>query len=168
MVKNNRKNRAMTNNGNTDKSYFLVARSQWDTAAVIFATFVALLELVFLFAKPTVSLFGTTVSVTSGIVAFAGLTGAMLWGIVEVMTPPRRHVFDIWLRFFGSFIIGFFIGGFLAFYFNFGQLVLVPSYHGNYLATFEVVAIFIAVVILVSNAAWAHNRGFVKTGATAR
>ncbi len=154
---------AKNKNAVANATTYRVYRASWDTAAVVFAVVVILLELVFLFAKPTVSLFGKTVAVTSGIVAFAGVTGAMLWAIVEVVTPPRKHRFDIWLRFFGSFILGFFIGGFLGYYFNFGQLVLVPSYNGNYLAMFEVFAIFIAVIILVSNAAWAHNKGFIKT-----
>ena len=151
------KNKGAMNNNTTFKVY----RASWDSVAIVFAVIVIMLELVFLFAKPTVSLFGTTVAVTSGFVAFAGVTGAMFWAIVEVMTPPRKHRLDIFLRFFGSFIVGFFIGGFLGFYFKFGQLVLVPSYSGNPFALFEVFAIFVAVVILVSNAAWAHNKGFI-------
>ena len=92
------KNKGAMNNNTTFKVY----RASWDSVAIVFAVIVIMLELVFLFAKPTVSLFGTTVAVTSGFVAFAGVTGAMFWAIVEVMTPPRKHRLDIFLRFFSG------------------------------------------------------------------
>ncbi len=144
------------------RSYYAMARSSWDIVAMIFAVAVIFIELALMFSKPVISfaLGGKYISVTNGILAFAGVTGGLLWAVVEVMTPPRRRRLDIFLRFFGSFIIGFFIGGFFGYYFMFGQYLLVPMYNGNMLATFEVIAIYIAFVIMVINAAWAHNKGF--------
>lgn len=161
MAKNNKK--ASPNNG---AQYYRKASTNWDISAVVFAVIVALFELMLLFAKPTISLFGKSATVTNGILAFATLTGALFWALIEIMTRPRRSFVDLLVRFFGAFIVGFFVGGVLGTYFDFGQYLLVPMYAGNGLALFEVIAIFIAFVIMVANAAWAHNKRFVASRTT--
>ncbi|MEM0134507.1 MAG: hypothetical protein QXU18_04675 [Thermoplasmatales archaeon] len=143
-------------------AYWKVANSRWDTTAVIFAVLVTLLEMFLLFAKPSISFFGKTEVVTQGLVAFGMITGALLWALIEIMTPARRHRSDLIFRFFGSFIVGFFVGAYLALYFNFGQYIIVPIYARNPFALFETFGIFFVFIVLVSNAAWAHNKTFIK------
>ena len=145
-----------------NNTYWKVADSRWDKAAVIFAVLVSLLEMVLLFAKPRITFFGTSEIITQGFLAFGLLTGALLWALVELMTPARRHYTDLIFRFFGSFIIGFFIGAYLAYFFNFGQYIIVPIYSGNVLALFETFGIFFVFIVLVSDAAWAHNKTFLN------
>ena len=146
-----------------NNTYWKVADSRWDKTAVIFAVLVSLLEMLLLFAKPQITFFGTSEIITQGFLAFGLLTGALLWALVELMTPARRHYTDLIFRFFGSFIIGFFVGAYLAFYFNFGQYIIVPIYAGNVLALYETLGIFFVFVVLVSDAAWAHNKAFLKS-----
>lgn len=146
----------------SDNTYWKVADSRWDRTAVIFAVLVSLLEMFLLFARPQISFFGTSQVITQALLAFGLLTGALLWALVELMTPARRHYTDLIFRFFGSFIVGFFLGAYLAYYFNFGQYILVPIYSGNVLALYETFGIFFVFIVLVSDAAWAHNKAFLK------
>lgn len=146
--------------------YYRKASTNWDVSAVVFAVVVALFEMMLLFAKPTISLFGKSTTVTNGILAFATLTGGLFWALIEVVTRPRRSIVDLLVRFFGAFIIGSLVGGVLGTYYDFGQYLLVPMYAGNELALFEVITIFIAFIIMVANAAWAHNKRFVASRVT--
>jgi hypothetical protein len=150
----------------SDQQYRL-AQSRWDVTAVIFAVTVTMFELMVLFAKPTISLFGKTEVVTQGIAAFGLLTGAMFWAMIELITPAGKggtfHT-DLLMRFFGSFIAGFFIGGFLADYFAWGQYLIVPMYAHNWLALYNVLGILFVFMVLVSDAAWAHNKTFIRKG----
>ncbi len=152
----------------SDQQYRL-ARSRWDVMSVIFAVIVTMFELMMLFAKPTISLFGKTEVVTQGVAAFGLLTGAMFWAMVELITPAGKggklHT-DLLMRFFGSFIAGFFIGGFLADYFAWGQYLIVPMYAHNWLALYNVLGILFVFIVLISDAAWAHNKTFVRTRKT--
>jgi hypothetical protein len=144
---------------------YRVNATRWDLAAVIFATIMILVELAALFVHPEISLVFGSAFVSQAIFAFGFLTGAMFWAMIELLTPARKHFTDLLVRFFGAFIIGFFVGGFLAYYFQFGQYILVPAMSGNMLALFELLGVFFVFVVLIIDAAWAHNKTFVSSKA---
>ncbi len=149
------------NSTKNEMALYRARATTWDISAVIFATIVAFIELFLLFIKPQTTIVLGSLFVMQGVMAFAMLTGAFFWAIVELLTPARRSILDLLVRFFGSFILGFFVGGFLAYYFHFGQYVLIPLSAGNLLALYLTLGIFFVFVVLIVDAAWAHNKTFV-------
>ena len=145
-----------------ENTAYKVNATRWDIGAVIFGSVMFIFALAFFFAQPTISLFGTTVAVTHAMIAMGVLMGAMIWALVEMVTRPRRNILDLIIRFFGSFILGFFIGGFMAFYTQWGQYILIPAYSGNYLALAVLIMTFVLFLVLLIDAVYLHNKTWVK------
>lgn len=134
----------------------------WDIWASIFGAVIIFIGLAFFFAQPTVSVFGKNVAISHAMIILGTLIGAMIWMLVEMVTKPRQRFWDLLFRFFGSFIVGFFIGMFFAYYLMWGQYVLIPASNGNWLALAELILTFLFFVALVINAVYTHNKTFNK------
>ena len=145
-----------------ENTMYKVNATRWDIGAVIFGSLMFIFALAFFFAQPTISLFGTTVAVTHAMIAMGVLMGAMFWAFIEMITRPRRSILDLLVRFFGAFILGFIIGGFMAYYTQWGQYVLIPAYSGNYLALAVLIMTFVLFVVLLIDAVYLHNKTWVK------
>ncbi len=134
----------------------------WDLWASVFAAIMGLFGLALFMTKPSVSINGTVITLTHGMFIFGLLTGAMFWALVEEVTRPRRNFVDLLVRFFGSMIIGGFIGAFIAYYFDWPQYVEVAAFAGNPAAMFLLIVTFIAFVAFLVVAAYMHNKTFIK------
>lgn len=145
-----------------ENTAYMMNATRWDISAVIFGSFMLVFAMAFFFAQPTISLFGTTVAVTHAMIAMGVLVGAMFWAFIEMVTRPRHSILDLIVRFFGAFILGFLIGGFMAYYTQWGQYVLIPAYSGNYLALAVLIMTFALFVVLLIDAVYLHNKTWVK------
>ena len=136
----------------------------WDLATVIFGVVTIIIGLAFFFGNLTVSVDGTGVAISHAMVAFSLLVGAMVWALVEIVTrPSRRHLLTLVLRFFGSFVVGFAIGLFLAYYADVGQYIFVPALVAHQpLAIAELFMMFVVFMILVIDGVYLHSKTYIK------
>lgn len=130
----------------------------FDVGALVVAVIAITMMLVVYVVPPQFTVFNHKLIVTQGLIIPGLLVGAFLWGVVEVYTTHGKGKADVILRPLVGFIIGILIGGTLGYLFNFGQYIIVPAFHLNIYALYEFVAIFIAYVMFVIEAAWWHNK----------
>ncbi|MGP6240427.1 hypothetical protein ACNF40_08500, partial [Cuniculiplasma sp. SKW4] len=67
-----------------------------DIATIILAAILSVLFVVSLFAKPVVTLADGKVLYLDGIIASAIILGAMVWALIEALTPPGGVISLIW------------------------------------------------------------------------
>ena len=130
----------------------------FDVGALVVAVIAITTMLVVYLVPPQLTIFNHRLVVTQGIIVPGLLVGALLWGIIEIYTSLGKGKIDVILRPLLGFFIGAFIGGYLGYEFNFGQYIIVPAFHLNLYALYEFVAIFIAYVMFIIEAAWWHNK----------
>ncbi len=130
----------------------------FDVGALVVAVIAITTMLVVYLVPPQLTIFNHRLVVTQGIIVPGLLVGALLWGIIEIYTSRGKGKIDVILRPLLGFFIGAFIGGYLGYEFNFGQYIIVPAFHLNLYALYEFVAIFIAYVMFIIEAAWWHNK----------
>jgi hypothetical protein len=142
-------------------TYRKVSR-RMSVGAAILATFLILIEMAVLFAKPAVSFDGSTYYVGQGIAAFAILMGGLFWAITEMFTRAGRGFWTLVARFGFSFLIGAIFGGIIGALVHFGRLVIIPASAGNALAGFLLFAYLFLFGCIVTTAAYLH--GLNSTG----
>ena len=130
----------------------------FDVGAIVVAVIAIMTMLVVYLVPPQLTIFNHRLVVTQGIIVPGLLVGALLWGIIEIYTSRGKGKVDVILRPLLGFIIGVLLGGYLGYKFNFGQYIIVPAFHLNLYALYEFVAIFIAYVMFIIEAAWWHNK----------
>ena len=130
----------------------------FDVGAIVVAVIAIMTMLVVYLVPPQLTIFNHRLVVTQGIIVPGLLVGALLWGIIEIYTSRGKGKVDVILRPLLGFIIGVLLGGYLGYEFNFGQYIIVPAFHLNLYALYEFVAIFIAYVMFIIEAAWWHNK----------
>ncbi|WP_443370100.1 hypothetical protein, partial [Cuniculiplasma sp. SKW4] len=67
-----------------------------DIATIILAAILSVLFVVSLFSKPVVTLADGKVLYLDGIIASAIILGAMVWALIEALTPPGGVISLIW------------------------------------------------------------------------
>ncbi|MHB1440005.1 MAG: hypothetical protein ACYCSO_05115 [Cuniculiplasma sp.] len=132
----------------------------WSIGAIFVALIGTFLLLVSGFSRPQDDILGHTVVLTQGLVLPAVVLGAIVWGLVELFTPPARNITDLLIRIIPAFIAGAFLGGLLGYLLNFGGYVLNPAFNGNIPDLFFLVSAIIAGLAITWNAAWADTHGF--------
>ena len=130
----------------------------FDVGAIVVAVIAIMTMLVVYLVPPQLTIFNHRLVVTQGIIVPGLLVGALLWGIIEIYTSRGKGKVDVILRPLLGFIIGVLLGGYLGYELNFGQYIIVPAFHLNLYALYEFVAIFIAYVMFIIEAAWWHNK----------
>ena len=130
----------------------------FDVGALVVAVIAITTMLVVYLVPPQLTIFNHRLVVTQGIIVPGLLVGAFLWGVIEIYTSRGKGKLDVILRPLLGFIIGVLLGGYLGYEFNFGQYIIVPAFHLNLYALYEFVAIFIAYVMFIIEAAWWHNK----------
>ena len=130
----------------------------FDVGALVIAVIAITTMLVVYLVPPQLTIFNHRLVVTQGIIVPGLLVGAFLWGVIEIYTSRGKGKIDVILRPLLGFIIGVLLGGYLGYKFNFGQYIIVPAFHLNLYALYEFVAIFIAYVMFIIEAAWWHNK----------
>jgi len=130
----------------------------FDVGALVIAVIAITTMLVVYLVPPQLTIFNHRLVVTQGIIVPGLLVGAFLWGVIEIYTSRGKGKLDVILRPLLGFIIGVLLGGYLGYEFNFGQYIIVPAFHLNLYALYEFVAIFIAYVMFIIEAAWWHNK----------
>ena len=130
----------------------------FDVGALVIAVIAITTMLVVYLVPPQLTIFNHRLVVTQGIIVPGLLVGAFLWGVIEIYTSRGKGKIDVILRPLLGFIIGVLLGGYLGYEFNFGQYIIVPAFHLNLYARYECVAIFIADVMFIREAAWWHNK----------
>ena len=133
-----------------------------DIGSMVFAVLMAVAMIGTIFVKPTVSFLHHKVVIDSGIMFFALFFGALFWGIIEAFTPAGKNIYDLLWRIILGFVLGLFIGGFLAYFYDLGQYLLVPAYYGNLGALFFLLAGVVVYLVFLYDAAWMHSRNFMK------
>jgi hypothetical protein len=86
---------------------------------------------------------------------------AVFWALIELFTPPGRTYTDLLVRYIPALDIGLIVGGALGYFFNFGELVIVPAYNGNIDAIFFLIIAFLSGTAIISDAVWEHDKGFL-------
>lgn len=139
-----------------------IYKTAYRRGSVIIAAISILAILVALFIKPSFVLLGHTLIVTEGIVVPAIFLGGLIWAMIEMTSTTVKKSSTLIYHALGGYLLGAIIGGFLGFYFAFGQYLLIPAFHGNIGAIYELFAIFFAFVLFVWSAAWASSKDFKK------
>ena len=152
----------MANKNATANMMFRAQASRWDVWAVVLAVLATFLELGVTLVKPTISFDGKIISVTNGLLGVGLLFGALIWALVVMFTPPGNGKFSLILRFFGSFVLGMFLGVIVAYVFGFGQYLLIPAYFRNPFAIYMLVGFLFVFMVIVFDAAWLHNKAYIR------
>ncbi len=134
-----------------------------DIATIILAVILSVLFVVSLFAKPAVTLAHGKVLYLDGIISSAIILGAMVWALIESLTPPGGVVSLTWRAGIGL-LIGGAAGAYIGYSFNFAQYVIVPIFHGNFYAELYVITILIFGLAVIWDAAWSHRHGYLGQG----
>ena len=147
---------------NEHKNGYKINGKDLDTGSFVFAILMALAMIMTIFVKPKVTFLHHVVVIDSGIMFFALFFGALFWGIIEVFTPEGKNIYDLLWRIILGFVLGIFIGGFMAYYYDLGQYLIVPAYYGNLGSIFFLLAGVIVYFVFLYDAAWAHSRNFIR------
>ncbi len=134
--------------------------SPWDLSSIGVLIIGVFLILIAGFSKPSVDILSHHVVITQGIVLPAIVFGSILWALIEFFTPPARGPLSVLITVLPAFIIGGLVGGFLGYYYHFGQYVLEPAFNGNVTALAFLVILLVASISIMANAAWGHSHGF--------
>jgi len=109
------------------------------------------------FSRPSISLIGGKLIITQGLIIPSLIIGTMIWSVFEIFTKASRKAYDIIIKVIIAFPIGLLIGGFIGYESNFGQLIVTPAYNGNIYALFDLISIFIFLVVLVATNVYYHH-----------
>lgn len=134
---------------------------KWRIGELVIGLLATLMLFVGLLAKPTYTIVGHVVVFNDGIIAPAIIFGAVVWAVIETLTPPGKSILDLIWRAFAGFFIGGLIGGFLGYEFGFAQYILVPAYNGNEAAILYLVSILIFGLVAIWDAAWSDRKGYM-------
>ena len=129
-------------------------------ATIILASILSLLFVVSLFARPTIVIAHGKILYLDGIIASAIILGAMVWALIEALTPPGGIVSLIWRAGLGI-IIGGAAGAYVGYSFDFSQYIIIPLYHGNFYAQAYAFCILIFGFAVIWDAAWSHRHGYL-------
>ena len=129
-------------------------------ATIILASVLSLLFVVSLFAKPSITIAHGKILYLDGIIASAIILGAMVWALIEALTPPGGIVALVWRAGLGL-LIGGSAGAYIGYSFDFSQYIIIPLYHGNFYAQIYVLAILIFGFAVIWDAAWSHRHGYL-------
>ena len=134
---------------------------KWRIGELVIGLLATLLLFVGLLAKPTYTIVGHVVVFNDGIIAPAIIFGAVVWAVIETLTPPGKSILDLIWRAFIGFVLGGFIGGFLGYEFGFAQYIIVPAFNGNEAAVLYLVSILIFGLVIIWDAAWSDRKGYM-------
>ena len=129
-------------------------------ATIILASVLSLLFVVSLFAKPSITIAHGKILYLDGIIASAIILGAMVWALIEAITPPGGIVALIWRAGLGL-LIGGSAGAYIGYSFDFSQYIIIPLYHGNFYAQIYALTILIFGISVIWDAAWSHRHGYL-------
>jgi hypothetical protein len=132
-----------------------------DAFALLFGGIIGLGMVGIILLPPQIEFLNHAYVVSQGSMGFGLLVFAFFWAVIEMYTPPGAGFLSLVIRFFTALIIGGFLGGFLGQEFYFGQYVLVPVAHGNYLAMFFLVTVLVLFFVLLISAVWNHNSTYI-------
>ena len=131
-----------------------------DLASIILASVLSLLFIVAMFARPTITIAQGKILYLDGIIAAAIIMGAMVWALIEALTPPGGMISLIWRAGIGI-LAGGAAGAYIGYSFDFSQYIIVPLYHGNFFAQIYAVSILIFGLAVIWDAAWSHRHGYL-------
>jgi len=135
--------------------------NRWTIGPVLIAIFAFIAMSATVLVNPVVSFEHHRITVTAGVTFMALLIGALFWGVIEVFTPAGKGIIDtIWRPALG-FGAGLLVGGFMGYYYGFGELVMVPAFNGDPGALFELAMAFVLFTVFIFDAAWAHSMDFL-------
>ena len=127
---------------------------------IILASILSLFFVVSLFAGPTLMIAHGKLLYLDGIIASAIILGAMVWALIEAITPPGGIASLIWRAGIGL-ILGGAVGAYIGYSFDFAQYIIIPLYQGNFYAQIYIVAILIFGLAVIWDAAWSHKHGYL-------
>ena len=134
---------------------------KWHIGEIVIGLLATLMLFVGLLAKPTYTIVGHVVVFNDGIIAPAIIFGAVVWAVIETLTPPGKSILDLIWRAFAGFVLGGFIGGFLGYEFGFAQYIIVPAFNGNEAAVLYLVSILVFGLVVIWDAAWSDRKGYM-------
>ena len=134
---------------------------KWHIGELIVGGLASIVLLIALLAPPSYTTINNVEVFSDGIIAPAIIFGAIIWAVIETLTPPGKGTVDLIWRAFAGFVIGGFIGGFLGYEFHFANYILVPAYNGNGAAILYLVSILIFGVVVIWDAAWSDRKGYM-------
>ena len=135
-----------------------------DLVTIILASVLSLLFILAMFARPTITIAHGKILYLDGIIAAALIMGAMVWALIEALTPPGGMISLIWRAGIGI-LAGGAAGAYLGYSFNFAQYIIIPLYNGNFFAQIYAVSILIFGLAVIWDAAWSHRHGYMGQGA---
>ena len=135
-----------------------------DLVTIILASVLSLLFILAMFARPTITIAHGKILYLDGIIAAAIIMGAMVWALIEALTPPGGMISLIWRAGIGI-LAGGAAGAYLGYSFNFAQYIIIPLYNGNFFAQIYAVSILIFGLAVIWDAAWSHRHGYMGQGA---
>ncbi len=131
-----------------------------DLASIILASILSLLFVVAMFARPTITIAHGKVLYLDGIIAAAIILGAMVWALIEALTPPGGIISLVWRAGLGI-IAGGAAGAYIGYSFDFTQYIIIPLFHGNFYAQIYTIAIILFGFACIWDAAWSHRHGYM-------
>lgn len=134
---------------------------KWRIGELVIGLLATLMLFVGLLARPTYTIVGHVVVFNDGIIAPAIIFGAVMWAVIETLTPPGKSILDLIWRAFAGFVLGGFIGGFLGYEFGFAQYIIVPAFNGNEAAVLYLVSILVFGLVVIWDAAWSDRKGYM-------
>jgi len=129
----------------------------FDYATGIIAGLIIITAIITFFSRPSISLIGGKLIITQGLIIPSLIIGTMIWSVFEVFTKATKKAYDIIIKVIIAFPIGLLIGGFIGYESNFGSLIVTPAYNGNVYALFDLISIFIFLVVLVATNVYYHH-----------
>jgi uncharacterized integral membrane protein len=130
-------------------------------ATITAGLFLFFLLLITFLSRPVLSKVHGEFLISQGILFPAVVMSAVFWALIELFTPPGRTYTDLLVRYIPALIIGLIVGGALGYFFNFGELVIVPAYNGNIDAIFFLIIAFLSGTGIIADAVWEHDKGFL-------
>ena len=130
-------------------------------ATITAGLFLFFLLLITFLSRPVLSKVHGEFLISQGILFSAVVMSAVFWALIELFTPPGRTYTDLLIRYIPALIIGLIVGGALGYFFNFGELVIVPAYHDNIDAIFFLIIAFLSGTAIIADAVWEHDKGFL-------
>ena len=136
---------------------------------MILASVLSLLFIVAMFARPTITIAHGKILYLDGIIAAAIIMGAMVWALIEALTPPGGMISLIWRAGIGI-LAGGAAGAYIGYSFDFAQYIIIPLYHGDFFAQIYAVSILIFGLAVIWDASWSHRHGYLgqSTGKKAK
>ena len=161
MAKKNKVSNGTSSAGNGKTRKMPTHVGKWRIGELVIGLLATLMLFVGLLARPTYTIVGHVVVFNDGIIAPAIIFGAVVWAVIETLTPPGKSILDLIWRAFAGFVLGGFIGGFLGYEFGFAQYIIVPAFNGNEAAVLYLVSILVFGLVVIWDAAWSDRKGYM-------